>query len=315
MQFLFLIQHAADLETCEWPCGSSLLPTDSLPIDGSVVAPGATMQMSTLYENASLLPYDISGPDVYSVDYGAESLQDLFNSLEELGSQNPISDCRDDLEGTGIQIRSRQAQQYQPNSDNLLLKQGTAGRRLRLQSSIRKVQFGSASDELSSTNDDRDKESTAEAKRELFYSMEEAISEKNVTNRDDLMDSGIKIRARQVQHSANKLFTQEVQTLSEFTRHNELQFGSISDGESGIRSNFEDKVGRPEVRILLLLSIQLGSLIYTRLTNRRNTSVCRQETMRMMAYLKVRRVDCLLFLTSLRTYLFMVNKINTDPLL
>ncbi|CAL9181209.1 unnamed protein product [Musa hybrid cultivar] len=241
-----LLQHAADLETCEWCCGSSLLPTDSLQIDGSVVSPGATMQLSTLYENASLLPYDISGPDVYSVDYGAESLQDLFNSLEELGSQNPISDCRDDLEGTGIQIRSRQAQQYQPNSDNLLLKQGTAGRRLRLQSSIRKVQFGSASDELSSTNDDRDKESTAEAKRELFYSMEEAISEKNVTNRDDLMVSGIKIRARQVQHSANKLSTQEVQTLSEFTRHNELQFGSISDGESSIRSNFEDKVGRTE---------------------------------------------------------------------
>ncbi|RRT55273.1 hypothetical protein B296_00029256, partial [Ensete ventricosum] len=79
------------------------------------------------------------GHDVYSVDYGAESLQDLFNSLEELGSQNPISDCRDDLEGTGIQIRRRQAQQYQQNSDNLLLKQGTAGRRLHLQSSIRKA--------------------------------------------------------------------------------------------------------------------------------------------------------------------------------
>ncbi|KAJ8501377.1 hypothetical protein OPV22_011929 [Ensete ventricosum] len=237
-------QHAADLETCAWSCGSSFLPTDSLQVDGSTVSPGATTQLSTLYENASLLPYDISGPDVYSVDYGAESLEDLFNSLEELGSQNPISACRDDLEGTGIQIRRRQAQQYQQNSDNLLMKQGTAGRRLRLQSSIRKVQFGSASDESSSTNDNGDKESTAEAKRELFNSMEEAISEKNVTNRDDLMDSGIKIRARQVQHSANNLSTQEVQTSSEFTRHIELQIGSVSDGESSIRSNFEDKVGR-----------------------------------------------------------------------
>ncbi|RWW61297.1 hypothetical protein BHE74_00031641 [Ensete ventricosum] len=128
------------------------------------------------------------GHDVYSVDYGAESLEDLFNSLEELGSQNPISACRDDLEGTGIQIRRRQAQQYQQNSDNLLMKQGTAGRRLRLQSSIRKVQFGSASDESSSTNDNGDKESTAEAKRELFNSMEEAISEKNA---GDHVDDGI----------------------------------------------------------------------------------------------------------------------------
>lgn len=40
-------------------------------------------QLSGLYENAALLPYDIPNPDVLSMDSGDESLHDLFNSMED----------------------------------------------------------------------------------------------------------------------------------------------------------------------------------------------------------------------------------------
>jgi hypothetical protein len=40
-------------------------------------------QLSGLYENAALLPYDSTNPDVLSMDSCDESLKDLFNSMED----------------------------------------------------------------------------------------------------------------------------------------------------------------------------------------------------------------------------------------
>lgn len=63
------------------------------------------------YENAALLPYDSTDQDVYSVDSGADSLQDLFNPLEESSTQKNnlmTSNNTSGLEGTGINIRPRQ---------------------------------------------------------------------------------------------------------------------------------------------------------------------------------------------------------------
>ncbi|KAJ4803702.1 NAC domain-containing protein 14 [Rhynchospora pubera] len=66
---------------------------------------------ASLYENAALLPYDSTDQDVYSVDSGADSLQDLFNTLEEPSAQKnnmmPSNDTSG-LEGTGITTRPHQ---------------------------------------------------------------------------------------------------------------------------------------------------------------------------------------------------------------
>ncbi|KAJ1693290.1 hypothetical protein LUZ63_009988 [Rhynchospora breviuscula] len=82
-----------------------LLTDDCLNINTHDVMNGS------LYENAALLPYDSTDQDVYSVDSGADSMQDLFNTLEESSAQKnnmmPSNDTSG-LESTGITIRPRQ---------------------------------------------------------------------------------------------------------------------------------------------------------------------------------------------------------------
>jgi len=113
---------------------------------------------SGLYENTSLLPYDSTGPDVYLMESGAESLQELLNSMEE-------SDCHmnafsngvalEETGMTGIKIRPRQSQH--PAVDNLAAQQGFARRRIRLSAQVMAV---SSSETESSTrkenNEDRE---------------------------------------------------------------------------------------------------------------------------------------------------------------
>jgi hypothetical protein len=60
----------------------------------------------SLYENAALLPYDSTDQDVYSVDSGADSLQDLFNTPDESSTQK--NNLMPSNEATGITIRPRQ---------------------------------------------------------------------------------------------------------------------------------------------------------------------------------------------------------------
>uniref|UniRef100_A0A0D9X4M0 NAC domain-containing protein n=1 Tax=Leersia perrieri TaxID=77586 RepID=A0A0D9X4M0_9ORYZ len=87
-------------------------------------------QLSALYENATLLPYDISADqDVLSMDSGAESLQDLFNSLEDSSTKINTWNNEPVFQGTGIEIYE------QLQSNDIFVNQGTARRRLRLQQS------------------------------------------------------------------------------------------------------------------------------------------------------------------------------------
>lgn len=92
---------------------------------------------SALYEDTSLLPCTGTGPDVYSVDSGAESLQEMLNSMQEsTGNMNGFSNAggSEDTGITGINIRSRQTRQTAPN--NLPAQQGLAKRRIILQYSV-----------------------------------------------------------------------------------------------------------------------------------------------------------------------------------
>ncbi|WOK94937.1 hypothetical protein Cni_G03642 [Canna indica] len=238
-----LPQGAADSEASGCFYGSTL-QTGSLQMDNSVVYPEMNTQLSTLYENASLLPYDITGPDVYSVDFGAESLQDLFNSMDELSNQKTTLDTGDDFGGTGITIRSRPRQTI---SDNLFLHQGSAIRRIRLQSSVRKAPLGIVHHDSTTVDDNEDKESITKLKDELIDSVEESTTEKNsMSNGDDHLETGIEIKAWRDQHSLNESFTCHSTTLTNYSSHCELQCGSVSDNESGIRDNHDRKPGRTE---------------------------------------------------------------------
>ncbi|URD92721.1 No apical meristem (NAM) protein [Musa troglodytarum] len=224
-----LPQGAAGLEASEWFWGSSLLPTDSALLP---------TQLSTLYENATLLPYDITGTDMYSIDSGADSLQDLFNGMGELNNQKTVSGSKDDSEGTGIKIMSHQMQPVQPNSDNFFV-QGTAARRIRLQSSILKVPFA----EPLCRNNDEGEASVTKAKGDILGSIEEATSEKNtMRNRDGPVETGLKIRDRQ---SPNELFAQQCETSTNVTWCYELQSGF--DLEPSISSDYGIRAGRTEV--------------------------------------------------------------------
>lgn len=178
---------------------------------------------------------------MYSIDSGADSLQDLFNGMGELNNQKTVSDSKDDSEGTGIKIVSHQMQPVQSNSDNFFV-QGTAARRIRLQSSILKVPFA---EPLSMSNDE-DEASTTKAKGDILDSMEEATSKKNTTrNRDGPVETGLKIRDQQ---SPNELFTQQGETSTNVTWCYELQSGF--DHEPSISSDYGIRSGRTEVRNL-----------------------------------------------------------------
>lgn len=120
-------------------------------------------QFNNQYENTSLLPYDSAGPDVYSMDSASESLQELFNSVEEPARQNNPIVIEDGFLGTGIQIRARGTQQLQSSSAFSL--QGNAQRRIRLQCSP--VESSSCeSTGSNNTKDPEDEVATAECLQE-----------------------------------------------------------------------------------------------------------------------------------------------------
>ncbi|BAF22948.1 NAC domain-containing protein 14 isoform X2 [Oryza sativa Japonica Group] len=84
-------------------------------------------QLSALYEDTPLLPYDSTDQDVLSMDSGAESLQDLFNSMDDSNARNNVWGNEPFLQGTGFPM----SWPLQPNS--AFPNQGTANRRLMLQ--------------------------------------------------------------------------------------------------------------------------------------------------------------------------------------
>jgi hypothetical protein len=66
------------LDDSNWLDNLSFVPDDTNP------------QLSGLYENATLLPYDSTNPDVLSMDSGDESLQDLFNTMEDHSGKRDV---------------------------------------------------------------------------------------------------------------------------------------------------------------------------------------------------------------------------------
>ncbi|KAG8044799.1 hypothetical protein GUJ93_ZPchr0147g2921 [Zizania palustris] len=92
-------------------------------------------QLSALYENAPLLPYDSTDQDVLSMDSGAESLQELFNSMDDLNGKKDGWNNEPVLPGIGFSAIPWQSQSnVHPNC--LFSHQGNAPRRLRLQESL-----------------------------------------------------------------------------------------------------------------------------------------------------------------------------------
>jgi hypothetical protein len=122
-------------------------------------------QLSGLYENTPLLPYDTTGQDLPSIDLGAESLHELFNG----GSTEPA------MQGTGVNIMSLQSQSSM-QQNNLLHRQGIASRRLKLLKSLSNVKCG---------------------KSAIYEAVEESTAEKGEPSDDDddAESTGITIRS------------------------------------------------------------------------------------------------------------------------
>lgn len=211
-------------------------------------------QLSALYENATLLPYDSTGPDVYSVDSTAESLQDLFNSMEESNNQKNVANNGNGLEGPGIMIRARQPQ-HPSDSNNIFAQQGTAARRFRLQGSSQMALCFSADSESSSSKDDHeDKEVMKKALQDLFDSTEKSLTQNNTpSNEDGLQGTGIKISARQAQYrpSLKKLSSKQGTAARRIGLQAHLEVGTFA-GRGGESSSSKDnhdelKESLPEV--------------------------------------------------------------------
>ncbi|XP_072971376.1 protein NTM1-like 9 [Typha angustifolia] len=166
-----------------------------------------TQQMSTLYENASLLPYDSTGPDVSLIASAVDPFQDLFNGVEESSIQENVISPGDDLGGTGIAIRPRQPQQSR-DSNFRLPQQGTATRRIRLQISNKEKLYTSTDRETKSSKGDHEDEGTAlKTLKDLPNSIGvigQPSTEKHIpTNGDSLKSTEFTIRSRQLQNLPN----------------------------------------------------------------------------------------------------------------
>ncbi|KAG1359332.1 protein NTM1-like 9 [Cocos nucifera] len=225
--------------------GSSSLLNDPLQMNSLDGYPEIEPQLSALYENAYVLPYDGTGPDVYSVD--SESLQDLFNSMEESSNLKNVADNGDRHEGARISFRARQPQ-HPSNSDNKFAQQGTAARRIRLQGLTSNALCFSADSESSCSQDDHeDKEAMKKALQDFFVSTEESLTEKNMPgNEDGIEGTGITIRARQTQHPPRWKMpaSKQGRTARRIRLQAHLAVGTFSSmvGESRGREHVDDNI-------------------------------------------------------------------------
>ncbi|XP_074571492.1 uncharacterized protein LOC141828039 isoform X2 [Curcuma longa] len=245
--------------TSQWFHGSSLGPNDLLPMDGSSVYPESTTPLSTLYENASLLPYDITGPDVYSVDTSAESLEDLFNGIEDSNNLSKLSGTMEDVEMPGIKIRSRLPPHPEPNSSNSFLKQGIAGRRICLQASIRNVQPTGVDAESKVRIDDEDKDSTPKATQTLCGSIEESSSDKSIADKfDESLETVFFLTVQEVDHSPNPFPPQdkvsrckiELQSASDSESHSDKNKDAVENIEQHTGEHLVDKISEAKENTL-----------------------------------------------------------------
>ncbi|TVU42896.1 hypothetical protein EJB05_09342 [Eragrostis curvula] len=170
-----------------------LLDDQSWWADLSFIPDEPNPQLSGLYENTPLLPYDTTDQDVLSMGSGAESLHDLFNNMEDSSGKKDVWTNEPALQGTGITVMPRHVQSsMQPNS--FFSHQGIAPRRLRLQECLSpNVQSG----ESVANVDCEDETSCIVNSKYLDEAVEESIAEKGVpSDEDDAESTGIIIKSR-----------------------------------------------------------------------------------------------------------------------
>ncbi|KAM3190853.1 hypothetical protein ACQJBY_068683 [Aegilops geniculata] len=148
---------------------------------GNFLSDDTNPQQSGLYENATLLPYG-TNPDVLSMDSGDESLQDLFNSMDDSSGQNDVWS-----NGFGFNPIHQQLQStVHPNY--IFSQQGIAPRRLRLLDSLSDVNVESR--ESMTRDEHEDEESDIVTSK---YTSESVESSADV---DDSESTGVTIMTR-----------------------------------------------------------------------------------------------------------------------
>ncbi|XP_062192694.1 protein NTM1-like 9 [Phragmites australis] len=165
------IMQGEFLDDQSWLAGLSFIPDEPNP------------QLSGLYENTPLLPYDTTEQDVLSVDSGAESLQDFFNTMEDSRA----------IQGTGVTVMPRQLQST-VQSNYLFSHQGNAPRRLRLQETWpANVESGGSV----TNNECEDETSCIVTSEYLNGTVDESTAEKDLlSDGDEAESTGIVIRSR-----------------------------------------------------------------------------------------------------------------------
>lgn len=185
-----LIQSAASMQSSDWLCGTSNQSTNPAP------------QLNT--ESASLAPYLSTGAGVYSVVPTSQSLQGLFSSMENTSNQETVAGDGNNFEEIGIEIRSR-GLQLLPNPDDVSTSQGTAARRIHLQSSVANMPLPSFDGEFNiSKCDHKNREATLKELQVLCsHSRKESDMENDKMHN---MGRGTNIGTRQAHHPpiANK---------------------------------------------------------------------------------------------------------------
>ncbi|XP_010934905.1 uncharacterized protein [Elaeis guineensis] len=241
-----LPQEHVSLEASEWSEEPSFLLNELLQMNSSYGYPETEPHLSAPYENASLLPYDSTGPDVCSVDPASESLQYLFDSMEASNNQKNIANNGDGLEVTGIEFRPHQLQ-HPSDSKNISAQQSTITSRFRLQGPVQNVSFALAGSESSSSGDDHeDKEAMRKALQDLCDSTEESLTQKDTpSNEDGFEGTGIKIRTRKAHPpSLNKLSSKRGRVFGRIRLQASLEVGSFSAIAGESSSSKDDQVDR-----------------------------------------------------------------------
>uniref|UniRef100_A0A0A9CTY0 NAC domain-containing protein n=1 Tax=Arundo donax TaxID=35708 RepID=A0A0A9CTY0_ARUDO len=169
-------------------------------------------QLSGLYENTPLLPYDTTDQDVLSMDSG------------DGWSNEPT------LQGTGITVMPRQLQStVQPNYS--FSHQGIAERRIRLQESL----SANAEGVESRIRDDSEEEASCiVTPKYLNEAVDESTGEKDVpSDGDEAESTGIIIRSWPApSSSSDNLFTQQGTAMRRVRLQLDLNTGSCMDDSS-----------------------------------------------------------------------------------
>lgn len=211
-------------------------------------------------ESYPLLPYDTTDQDVLSVDSGADSFNELFNSMEDpnvrsAGWSNEL------FQESGIELRPQQLDStVQPS--HVSTYQGDAIRRLRLQV----VECM----EIITKDESEDEVSCVVTPDRLNESIEESTAEKDVASDGDEVEStGIVIRSRDPAPSSSSSseisFTRQGTAMQRLRLQSGLNKGpcpSSDDSSSCIidESESQHKAEKAEVIVLFVnrkLNLQL----------------------------------------------------------